>query len=149
MFGLVPFNRKANEIASRDPFDFSSVFEDFFNDSFTPAFFTASHSMRADIRETDKEYVIEADMPGVKKDDIKLELRDGVLTIGVEHNEQVDDKRENYIRKERRYGSYSRSFRVEGIKQENVAAKYNDGVLTVTLPKSEEVKPKSHRIDIQ
>ena len=150
MFGLIPFNRRTNDIATRnDPFDLTSVFDDFFNDSFAPAFFTSAQSIRADIRETDKEFVIEADMPGVKKEDIKLDLRDGVLTIGVEHNEQTDEKRENYIRKERRYGSYCRSFRVDGVRQENVSAKYSDGVLTVNLPKTEEEKPKTHRIDIQ
>lgn len=150
MFGLVPFNRRANDISTRnDPFDFANVFDNFFSDAFTPAFFTAGSSIRADIRETDKEYVIEADMPGVRKEDIKLDLRDGVLTIGVEHKEQVDEKRDNYIRKERRYGSYCRSFSVDGINQEGVTAKYNDGVLTVTLPKAEETKPKTHRIDIQ
>ena len=150
MFGLVPFNRRTNNMEARNnPFDFVSIFDDFFNDSFTPAFFTSVHPIKADIRETEKEYVIEADMPGVKKEDIKLDLRDGVLTIGVEQNEQSEDKRENYIRKERRYGSYCRTFHVDGIQQENVTAKYNDGVLTVSLPKSEESKPKSHRIDIQ
>ena len=71
-----------------------------------------------------------------------------MLTIGVEHNEQIDEKRENYIRKERRYGSYCRSFSVDGVKQENVKAKYSGGVLTVHLPKTEEEKPKTHRIDI-
>jgi HSP20 family protein len=150
MFGLVPFNRRSNDIATRnDPFDFESIFDNFFSDSFAPAFFTANRVMKADIRETEKEYVIEADMPGVKKEDIRLELRDGILTIGVEHDENVDEKRDNYIRKERRYGSYSRSFSVDGVRQENVSAKYNDGVLTVSLPKSEEQKPKTHRIDIQ
>jgi len=86
MFGLVPFNRRTNNIAARnDPFDLTDVFDDFFNDSFMPAFFTSSHPIKADIRETDKELIIEADMPGVKKEDIRLDLRDGVLTIGVEH----------------------------------------------------------------
>ncbi|MEN6316517.1 MAG: Hsp20/alpha crystallin family protein [Clostridiaceae bacterium] len=150
MFGLVPFNRRTNNIAARnDPFDLTDVFDDFFNDSFMPAFFTSSHPIKADIRETDKELIIEADMPGVKKEDIRLDLRDGVLTIGVEHNEQTNEEKENYIRKERRYGSYSRSFHVDGVNQENVTAKYDDGVLTVNLPKVEEQKPKSHRIDIQ
>ena len=88
-------------------------------------------------------------MPGVKKEDIRLDLRDGILTVGVEHDENVDEKRDNYIRKERRYGSYSRSFSVDGVNQENVTAKYNDGVLTVNLPKSEEQRPKTHRIAIQ
>ena len=150
MFGLIPYNRRTNEIESRnDPFELGSVFDDFFNDPFMPAFFTSANPIKADIRETDKEYIIEADMPGVKKEDIRLELRDGVLTIGVEHNEQKDEKRENYIRKERKYGSYSRTFHTEGVNQEDVTAKYNDGVLTVNLPKTEESKPKSNRINIQ
>lgn len=150
MFGMIPFNRRTNEITTRnDQFDFNSFFDDFFSDSFMPAFFTPSHAIRADVRETDKEYIVEADMPGVKKDEIKLDLRDGVLTIGVEHNEQKDEKNDNYIRKERRYGSYCRSFRVDGVDQEKVSAKYNDGVLTVNLPKQEETKPETHRIDIQ
>lgn len=150
MFGMIPFNRRNNEITTRnDMFDLNNFFDDFFSDSFMPAVFTPTYAIKADVRETDKEYIVEADMPGVKKEDIKLDLRDGVLTIGVEHNEQKDEKRDNYIRKERRYGSYCRSFRVDGIDQEKVSAKYSDGVLTVNLPKQEEAKPESHRIDIQ
>ena len=93
-------------------------------------------------------YIIEADLPGVRKEDIRLELSDGVLTLGVEHNEQIDEERDNYIRKERRYGSYCRSFRVDGVKEDNVTAKYENGVLTINLPKTEDAKPKSHRFDI-
>ena len=148
MFGLVPFNRKSGMSPRNEFLDLNSFFDNFFNDSFTTGFFQTQHPIRADIRETEKEYVIEADMPGVKKEDIKLELRDGMLTVGVEHNEEVDDKGENYIRKERRYGSYCRSFQVEGVNQENVTAAYKDGVLTVNLPKTEETKPKTHRIDV-
>lgn len=147
MFGLVPFG-KGNRISSRsDFFDLDNVFDNFFNDAFA-GFFSAANPIRTDIRETDKEYIIEADMPGVRKEDIRLEIQDGVLTIGVEHNEHVDEKRDNYIRRERRYGSYCRSFRLDGIKQDQVSAKYNDGVLVVTLPKSEEVKNRARRIDI-
>lgn len=149
MFGLVPFSRRTSDLARRNnAFSLENFFDDFFNDSFTTGFFTTAHPIKADVRETDKEYIVEADMPGVKKEDIKLELKDGVLTLGVEHNEQVNEEKENYIRKERKYGSYSRSFSVDGVKQEDVSAKYSDGVLTVTLPKSEEAKPKTHRIDI-
>lgn len=148
MFGLVPFSRKNGMPARNDFLDLDSFFDNFFNDSLTTGFFQASHPIKADIRETEKEYIIEADMPGVRKEDIRLELRDGVLTIGVEHKEEVDEKRENYIRKERRYGSYSRSFQVDGVKQENVTAAYSDGVLTVNLPKSEDTQPRTHRIDI-
>ncbi|HEX2946770.1 MAG TPA: Hsp20/alpha crystallin family protein [Clostridia bacterium] len=144
MFGLVPFNRRSNDLTVKN--DVFDLFEDFFNEPF--GFFATAQPIKADVRETDKEYVVEADMPGVRKEDIKLELYDGILTIGVEHNEQTDEKRENYIRKERRYGSYSRSFQVDGVKQEDVTAKYENGVLTVNLPKSEESKPRTHKIDI-
>lgn len=150
MFGLTPYNRKNSGLVSRDGFpDFRNVFDDFFNDSFLPGFFTAGHPIKADIRETEKEYVIDAEIPGVKKEDIKLELRDDTLVIAVERNEQVNEERENYIRKERRYGSYSRCFYVENVRNEDVAAKYNDGILTVTLPKSAETREKEHRIEIQ
>lgn len=149
MFGLVPFGRRANQLRTRNSlFDVGSFIDDFFNEPFAAGFFTSLQPIKADIRETDKEYIIEADMPGVKKEDIRLELRDGILTVGVEKNEQVDEERDNYIRKERRYGSFCRSFSVDGVKQEDVTASYKDGVLTVNLPKSEEVKKKTHRIDI-
>ena len=151
MFGMVPFNnRKANSIArSNDIFNFRSLMEDFFNDSFMPSVFTAGHPIASDIRETEKEYIVEAEMPGVNKEDIKLELRDDVLTISVEHNEQVNEERDNYIRKERRFGSFSRSFRVDGVDNKNVSAEYKDGILKVNLPKSGEIKEKTRRIDIQ
>jgi HSP20 family protein len=147
MFGLVPFNRRNGLSARRDLFNLDNFFDNFFSDSFA-GFFTAAHPIKADVKETDKEYIIEADMPGVKKEDIRLELENGVLTLGVEHNEQIDEERENYIRRERRYGSYCRSFRADGVKEDKVSAKYDNGVLTVKLPKAEEAKPKSHRIDI-
>jgi len=149
MFGLTQYSRKGNQVCGRNSFDLRSVFDDFFGDSLFPAFFTAASPIKADIRETEKEYVIDAEIPGVKKEDIKLELRDDTLTIAVEHNEQVDEERQNYIRKERGYGSYSRSFYVENVKHEDVAAKYNDGILTVTIPKSMDGKVNRHKIDIQ
>jgi len=150
MFGLTPFNnRRENNLMRRDPWGIRSVFEDFFDDAFFPGFFAAGNPIRADIRETDKEYVIEAEIPGARKEDIKLDLRDDVLTISVQRNEVINEERENYIRKERRYGSFSRSFYVDNIRHEDVKAKYNDGILTITLPKDENRKSNGHRIDIQ
>ncbi|MGI6776508.1 MAG: Hsp20/alpha crystallin family protein [Acetivibrionales bacterium] len=148
--GLVPFNRRGADIARRcDPWGFRNMFEDFFSDSFLPTFFSDSYPIRADIRETDKEFIIDAEIPGVKKEDIKLDLRDNVLTIGVEHNEETTEERKDYIRKERRYGAFSRSFNVENINQEDISAKYDNGILTITLPKSDDRKESGKRIDIQ
>lgn len=150
MFGLTPYNRRGNEISRRgDPFDFGSMLDEFFGESMMPAFFSAANPIKTDIRETEKEYVVEAEIPGAKKEDIKLELKDDVLTIAVEHNEQVNEEHNDYIRKERRYGSYSRSFQVENVRNEGVTAKYENGILAITLPKDKEVKEKRHNIDIQ
>ncbi|MCX7924057.1 MAG: Hsp20/alpha crystallin family protein [Clostridia bacterium] len=150
MFGLTPYNRRNNEAARRnDIWDLRSVFNDFFNDSLFPTAFGTAHPIKADIRETDKEYILDAEIPGVSKEDIKLDLRDNTLTISVEHNEQSSEERDNYIRKERRYGSFSRSFYVENVKHEDVSAKYNNGILTVILPKIEGGKNNARKIDIQ
>jgi HSP20 family protein len=150
MFGLTPYNRKNGGIAGRnDMFDLRNVFDEFFNDSFLPSVAAGAHPIRADIRETEKEYIVDAELPGVKKEDIRLELRDDTLTIAVEHNEQGNEERDNFIRRERRYGSFSRSFYVENVKNEDVAAKFNDGILSITLPKQEGGKENRHRIDIQ
>lgn len=151
MFGLTPYNRRNNGISTRgDVWDVGrSFFEDFFNDPFFRGSFLPSTGIKADIRENEKEYVLDIEIPGVKKEDIKLELRDDVLTVSVDHNEEVNEERDNYIRRERRYGSFSRSFYVDNIKADSVKAKYVDGILTVTLPKEKESKKNTHKIDIQ
>jgi HSP20 family protein len=123
MFGLTPY-RRGNEITDRnDPWDIKGFFNDFFSDSLIPTFATVN-PIKADIKETEKEFVIEAEMPGAKKEDIKLNLRDDTLTIAIEHNEQVNEEKENYIRKERRYGSYSRSFYLNNVNEDGINAKY-------------------------
>ncbi len=145
MFGIVPFrNNKIQERGSL--FDMDSIFSDFFNDSALG--FAGLNSIKADVKENEKEYIIEAEIPGAKKEDIKLDLRDDRLTIAVERSEETKEERNNYIRKERRYGSTSRSFCVENVKHEDVTAKYENGVLSIVLPKSE-VKKSNNRIEIQ
>jgi len=148
--GLVPFNRRDSIAARRyDPWDFGSIVESFFNDSFFPAISSFANPIRTDIRENENEYIIEAEIPGVEKDNIKMEVRDNVLTISLEHNEETNEERGNYIRRERKYGSYSRSFNVENIKQDEIKAKYSNGILTVVLPKADNIKENVRRIDIQ
>lgn len=146
MFGIVPFrNNKMQERGSL--FDIDSMFNDFFNDSFIGLAGT-TNAIRADIKETEKEFIIDAEIPGAKKEDIKLDLRDDRLTISVERNEETKEEKDNYIRKERRFGACSRSFLVENVKHEDVTAKYENGILSIVLPKSEAKKINSS-IDIQ
>lgn len=145
MFGIVPFrNNKIQERGSL--FDLENMFNDFFNDSFMGL--ASTNAIKADIKENEKEFIIDAEIPGANKEDIKLDLKDDRLTISVQKTEEVKEEKENYIRRERRFGASSRSFYVENVKNEDVTAKYENGILTIVLPKSETKKINS-RIDIQ
>ncbi len=147
MYGLVPFRKRGGNLSKKG--DWDSFIDDFFgNNGILPAFFSTGNSMKADIRETENEYVVETEIPGVKKEDIKLDLEDNTLTISVERNEEEKEEKENYLRRERRYGQVCRSFYVDNIKHDNVKAEYKDGILKVKLPKLEEGKSKRHKIDI-
>jgi HSP20 family protein len=146
MFDLVPFrNRSRREIAERDEDPFNSLVSDFFGDVMD----FAGRSFRADIKENDDEYTIEAEMPGMKKEDIQLEINDDYLTISAEHKEEKEEKKENYIRRERRQGRYTRSFYLENVAQEDIKAEYDEGILKVHLPKEEKTPVKKRTIDIE
>ena len=103
----------------------------------------AQNMMKTDIRETDSSYELDVDLPGFKKDEINVQLKDGYLTLtaakGLDKDSQ--DKKGNYIRKERYAGSMSRSFYVgEAVNEEDVHAKYEDGILKISVPKKEPEK---------
>ncbi|MDD4494519.1 MAG: Hsp20/alpha crystallin family protein [Eubacteriales bacterium] len=150
MYGLVPFRKRGSGVTRREDWDFGGLINDFFNsDGVFPAFFSAGNSLRADVRETENEYVVEAEIPGVKKEDIKLDLEDDTLTISVERKFENKEEKDNYLRMERRYGSFSRSFYVDNIKNEDVKAEYKDGILKVTLPKDDKAKAKKRAIDVK
>ena len=106
---------------------------------------------KTDIKDTGKEYELEADLPGFKKEDINIELDDNYLTIQAERKYENDekDKKGNYVRRERSYGSFSRSFDVSGIDVSAIKASYQDGVLKLILPKKEEAVPATRRLEIE
>ena len=127
----------------------SDMFEDFFRDldqSYVPKALygkRAKNLMKTDIREDEKGYQLAIDLPGYRKDELKLELKDGYLTISAEKNEEKEQKDEKgrMIRQERYAGSVQRSFFVgEQLKEEDIKAKYEDGVLRLEIPKKEEEK---------
>ena len=102
-----------------------------------------------DIGETNNAYLITADLPGLTKDEIKINYQDGVLTIHGEKQQEKEEKNKNYHRIERSYGVFERSFRLPSrIAADKIDAKYKDGVLTLTLPKTEEARPKEIPIKI-
>lgn len=107
--------------------------------------------MKTDIKETENNYVLEVDLPGFDKKDINMELENGYLSISAkrEHKVEENDKKDNFIRRERSFGQFSRSFYVGDIKEEDISAKLENGILTVLLPKEEKETPKAKRIEIK
>lgn len=105
-------------------------------------------SPAVDLHETEESYTLEADLPGLSKDDIQLSVVDDVVTLKGARNQQSERKTEGYHRVERIYGSFQRSFRIPGgIDATKVDASFENGVLKVTLPKPEERKPR--QIDVK
>lgn len=96
-----------------------------------------NNSMKCDIYEKGGKYHIEMDVPGFDKKDISLEVKDGYLNITAEKTDEEDVEEKNYLRKERVYGKYQRSFYLGDLDEENVEASFNNGTLTVIIPKKE------------
>lgn len=102
-----------------------------------------------DISETETAYLVKAEIPGVKKEDVKVTIQGGMLTIEGERRQEKEEKGKKFHRIERTYGSFARSFRLPGDVDENsVKAEFKDGVLNVTLAKSEKAKPKSVKVSV-
>ncbi len=109
----------------------------------------ADWSPVVDVLETEKEYVIKAELPEVKKDDVKITVQDGVLTIQGERKHESEEKGKRFHRIERSYGSFVRSFSVpDFVDEEKVAAEFKDGVLSLHLPKTEKAKPRAIEVKV-
>ena len=150
MFELTPFRK--NQVAGRNErnlLNLDSLFEDFFNDSIFPSFYANSREMKVDIKETENEFIVEAELPGLEKQDVKIEVDDDRLTISANKQEIVDEEKDNYIRKERRSSSMSRSFRIENVDRENVRAKFTNGILSINLPKLAQTQIAKKEITIE
>ena len=132
---------------------YNTIFDDDFMDRFlSPSRVskTGFFSPKVDISENDSQFVVTAEVPGVKKDDIHVHLEGGILTIEAEtKNERKEEKDGKVIRQERSYGKYSRSFGVgKNIQESDINASYADGVLTLTFPKAEATSPNRKKIEI-
>lgn len=106
---------------------------------------------RTDIRDEGDRYIIESELPGFDKDDITVDIADGYMTLKASRsteNEEKDDKG-NYIRRERSYGSYSRSFDLTGVDADRISAEYKNGVLEMVLPKLECKQPDCRRLTVK
>jgi HSP20 family protein len=103
-----------------------------------------------DVSEDEDSVILRAEIPGMTKEDVKISIQDGVLTLRGEKKQEKEENDRNYHRIERNYGAFCRSFQLPtSVKSEKVKATYKDGVLSITLPKAEEVKPKEIPISIE
>jgi len=125
------------------------MFDNFFGRETDVGEFSSAWHPSVDIKETKDDFVLMAEIPGMSKDDIKINISENTLTIKGEKKEEKKEDDHNYHRVERRYGTFQRSFTLPTQIQGNkVKAAYKDGVLTITMPKKEEVKPKEIPITV-
>lgn len=145
MFELIPFDRRVRSVAAFDPFrDFDELERSFFGNS------RAVSGFRTDVTDTGDAYKLEAELPGFNKDDIKIDIENDCLTISAERSmENKEEDKRSFVKRERYYGSFSRSFDISGINADAIEASYTDGVLTLTMPKKQEQLPASRRLEIR
>ena len=143
---LIPYHRNANGVANYfNPFRMMEDMEhEFFGDRRTGSFST-------DIRETEDGYVLEADLPGFRKEDIHVDIADNTLTISAERHSAHEDKEKkgDFVRWERAYGSFSRSFSLDGVDTEGIKAAFQDGVLTLNMPRGVDPQVIGRRLEIE
>ena len=151
MFMMTPYRTRT--LGGRN--DMRDLFTPF-TDSFFRTFFpeTAEGGFRVDLEDKGDSYVLKADLPGFDKQNVRVEMENGTLTVSAHTEEEnakdQDEKdRPHYIFRERRACSVQRSFALEGIAEDRVTAQYDNGVLCVTLPKAQPEAPAARQIEIQ
>lgn len=129
--------------------DFENLFNGFLNLNLSHRDSFNNKTPLVDIEETDNDYRIVVDLPGMKKEEINLTVKDNELTISGEKKEEKEKKDRNYHRLERRHGKFSRSFSFENdVLHDKIDANFKHGVLSIVLPKAEEVKPKEIEVKV-
>lgn len=140
MFDLIPFEHRNNNLFNY----FDQMSRNFFGETekeFAPC--------NTDIIDQGNQYLLKADLPGFSKEDVHIDIDGDRLTISAEHTEETKNEDKNFIRRERRYGSMSRSFDISSIDAGSIQAEYKNGVLELVLPKKQEAVPASRRIEIK
>ncbi len=149
MMSMTPYYTRSLRTRNAAPARYASpfgeeFFRSFFGDNAVPA-------MKVDVEDRGDSYLLQTDLPGMKKEDVRISVEDGVLTITAGQNSEKneEDKERNYLFRERRSVSMSRSFSLEGVNEEGITAEYIDGVLHLTLPKAVQPEEKVRNIEIR
>lgn len=135
MAGLVPFNRRRADVLSTGFDSFQNMLDDFFAEGWPFTRSLSGDTFKIDVQDNKTEYLIEAELPGAKKEDITISLVEGRLNISVNKDETIEEKDKNYIHKERRFSSMSRNIMLGDADAANIKAKLDNGVLTINVPK--------------
>lgn len=144
MFGLIPFERRNYSLLN-----WPSIFDDFERAFFSSTIPVSTSSLRTDVIDRGDKFVLQAELPGFAKEDINIDISGDRLTISAKQEKSSEDKTDNYIRQERRYGAYSRSFDITGIDADAIKASYQNGILEVSLPKREVIAENTRKVEIQ
>ena len=129
--------------------DFDRIFDNMFNIDIPIHPKESSYYPAVDIEETEKEFILSADMPGLKKKEVTIDIHDGIITIKGERMNEDKSPFNGYRMHERQFGSFNRSFRLpDNVNEDKIAAKFDNGELLITLPKTKEIKPEGRQIKI-
>ncbi|MDF2999932.1 MAG: heat shock protein Hsp20 [Bacillota bacterium] len=148
MTGLVPFNRRNTNLLSTGFEDFYNMLDDFFSDNLSPRRSLTRDTFKINVQENDTEYFIEAELPGVNKEEIDIDLTDGRLSISVKKEENLNEEKKNYVHRESRYSSMSRSIYLADAENKGIKAKLDNGVLNISIPRQEKFT-KAAKIEIE
>jgi HSP20 family protein len=146
MFGLTPFNKSVVRRDNSDPF--FDLVDDFMSNGFFPIRSLRHDTFKIDVKEEDNLFIIEADLPGVKKEEILIDYQDHQLIISIEREETKNDETKKYIHRERRLTKMKRAIGLSELDIDKIEATLKDGILTIKAPKALEVETKK-RIQIK
>ncbi len=148
MTGLVPFNRKNTGLLSTGFEDFHNMLDDFFSDNWSPRRNLERDTFKINVQQNEADYLIEAELPGVSKEEVTLDLNEGRLNISVKREENINEEKKNYIHRESRSCSMSRSVYLADADSKGITAKLDNGMLRITVPRqAKEVK--TEKIEIE
>lgn len=138
MFRVVPTRRSNLVTRNNNISEFYNLFDDVFNDTFLTTSSIANGSFNVDIKDAEDSFIIEAELPGIPKEDISVDYRNNQLTIQVNKDEVEEDNQDKYIYKERRSQSLQRVFKMKDVDKDAMKAKLENGILTIVIPKKDE-----------
>ena len=141
MFDLMPFDRHEMK-----------HFNNYFNDmerNFFGELPSANAMVHTDILDKGDHYLLQAELPGFAKEEVNVDIDGERMTISAQHSEEKEEKEETFVRRERRYGTFARSFDITGIKADAITGEFKNGVLELTLPKSGDEEPAGRKVEIK